>query len=181
MEYQPLAPKKKVSKGIVIGVVIAVIIVVLLLVAFIVMPVLNASRYPLFKGAYAVWDYSTTGSSTTLSGAMRLDITDMTSTTFTMKISFTGDVPMPTETETYPIAESITVFWTLGTYQGMENVNTIYGVKSLKHYVDYNGSMTSDYYVGKDNNWPYKIVESESGFTIPFEISDTNIDWVKNG
>lgn len=88
---------------------------------------------------------------------------------------------MPTETETYPIAESITVFWTLGTYQGMENVNTIYGVKSLKHYVDYNGSMTSDYYVGKDNNWPYKIVESESGFTIPFEISDTNIDWVKNG
>jgi len=169
------------SKGVVVGVVIASAIVAILLAAFVVMPALNANEYLIFEGAYAEWDYSAVVLFVQMTGTVRIEIVDMTSTTYTVVMSATGDVPIQSKTETYPIEDSVTAFWTLGIYQGMEYVYTIYGTKYLKHYVEHDGDTTMDYYVGKDNNWPYKFVMSESGFTIPFEISDTNINWVKNG
>ena len=181
IEYQALAPRKGVSKGLVVGIIIACAVVAILLVAFVAMPALNVNRYPIFKGAYAEWDYSAMVLFVQVSGTARIEIVDITSTTYTVLMSATGDVPLQSQTETYPIEDRVSAFWTLGSYQGMEYVHTIYGTKQLKHYVEYNGSLTTDYYVGKDNNWPYRFVMSESGLTIPFDISDTNINWVKNG
>jgi hypothetical protein len=189
MEYQPLAPKKGINRGVVIGAavgaIVAVIVIAILLVAFNAVPVIETNKYPIFKGDYAVWDYTAMVLSVPVNGTIRLDIINVTSTTFTVTMSAGGDVPIQSETKTYPIEESVTTFWTLGTFKGMEYVYTPYGTKYLKHYVEENasesGNITTNYYVGKDNNWPYNMIITESGISVPFAIIDTNIEWVKNG
>ena len=169
------------GKGVIVGVVVGVVAVVVLLLVLAVAPALNANEYEIFEGAYAEWDYSTVVLFVHISGTMRVEFIDVSSSTYTVVMSCTGDVPIPTETETYSIDDGPTAVWDIGTSQGMEYVHTIYGTKYLGHYVEYDGTTTSDYYVGQENNWPYRIVINESGYTIPFDISDTNIDWIKNG
>lgn len=182
MQQTQLPPIKKINTPIIAAVAImTAVVVVVILVLLTVFPTMIP--YPIHKGDYLVYSYTGTAASQSYSGTMKMEFTDVTSTTFTVTVTYAGDLSQPSTSETYPIEDIVGIgnTWTLGAYQGVDSVSTTYGMKNLDHYQWIKSTGTWDYWIGHTNKIPYTMTYELSGGGLQFHLFETNIDWIKNG
>lgn len=181
----PPPPQEKERKPIIIvGVVIGVIaIIIILLMAFVLPGMLNP--YPMREGDYLEYSYAGTIIFSGYSGTMKIEITEITSATYSITTTYTGDYYQAPSTKTYPIEDLFgeTGYYDYGSYLGMENIDTAYGDKMLKHYHSYESNYEVDYWIGQETGAPYKMTIDYGSLygTLEMDLSETNINWIING
>jgi hypothetical protein len=177
------SPRKSNTPIIIVSVVIAVIIVSLLLLLVVLPSMLDP--YPIKEGDYLEYSYTGTVLFLSYSGTEKMEFTDITSTTYSVTITITGDMYQAPTTKTFPKEDTIgeTDLYDLGTFISIENVDTAYGYKMLKHYHQYETGYDMDYWIGQETGAPYKMVIDYGSLygNIILDLTDTNINWVKNG
>jgi hypothetical protein len=119
-----------------------------------------------------------------IDGTLRLDIDSVEEDGYTMTLTPSGIPGMTVETEFREFSEPIGVSETDDSFvkNGTQSISTEFGKKNVDRYelIDFENGTTSIYYIGVDTNSLYRAEVTGEGFTMTIELTDTNIDIIKN-
>ncbi len=159
----------------------------------------TGTTYELANGEFMVWDTDTTMGSISFNSTTKWVVSNVTASGYDVTIysysSTSGQTTIVTTHADYNDTLGASVddsSGNLGTKVGTEQLSTGFGSKKVDHYrnttVDETTTTTIDYYIGADTPVVYKMVmtitdseNTELNMTTTMEITDTNIDAVRNG
>lgn len=90
-------PAKSKTPLIIVAMVIAVVAIVLIAVMFMFVSLPPAEQYAMDVGDYMEYSYTGTGMFSSSSGTMKMTVTAETSDNYTIMISYTGDMSIPSK------------------------------------------------------------------------------------
>jgi len=174
------AAKKDRTAMVIAGAVIGAVIVVAILI-FVVVLAPPANPYPLEVGDYFRYTYS--GTSASLSGTVTYEVIVASSLTYTFRTTYTGDIDEPSSTDTASAKGSIgkNFFYGVVTFIGNDTINTHYGIKLLKHYLQSETDCEIDVWADQGMDVPYKMVFTYHDSTygvMTMELTETNVEWM---
>jgi hypothetical protein len=171
-----------------VALIAAVIVVACALIAVAVIVGLNGNGdlTGIKNGEYLSYDASATMSGRTIAGSMRMDISNVTSSSLTMKVTATFGGSSQSEQQTVNFSGDSWATAQLGTssgmangssftYLGQESLTTVYGAEMTSHYSTQYSGYTYEFWSGA-NGCPYKMLFSyTSGMVVTCTLNDTNI------
>jgi hypothetical protein len=134
------------------------------------------------NGEYMSYNVTATMSGQTMTGTMRMDVSNVTSSTMTVKYTITiagrstsEEATLNYSGDSWSTAQVGTPGGSNTTYIGQESMSTVYGTMTVYHYSEQYSGYAYEFWSGS-NGCPYKIVYAyTSGMIVTCMLHDTNI------